>query len=80
MTSLLDAIPREHLIAMLKDAAWFTGGRKEFGCDGYSLDVSEETCLRDVLYRDEKVYPTAEEAIHAHWIRHYNPQPRDENE
>jgi len=48
------AIPREHLLAMLKDAAWYSGGRREYGDhQGYSYDVNEETSLRDVLYRDE---------------------------
>lgn len=68
------AIPREHLLAMLKDAAWYSGGRAEYGDhQGYSYDVQEETSLRDVLYRDEPLYKTPEEAIEAHWRRHYSP-------
>lgn len=69
----LDAIPREDLIAMLKDAAWYSGGRSEYGeHQGWSYDVQEQTSLRDVLYRDEPLYKTPEEAILAHWKRHYD--------
>lgn len=66
-------IPREHLLAMLKDAAWYSGDRIEYGDrQGYSYDVNELTSLRDVLYRDEPLYKTPEEAIYAHWRRHYS--------
>ena len=72
-TDLLDEIPREHLIAMLKDAAWHSAGRQEYGeIQGYSYDVNEETSVRDVLYRDEPLYKTPEEAILAHWRRYYS--------
>lgn len=65
-------IPREHLIEMLKEAAWYSDGRTEIqGLKGYSFDVNEETCIRDVVYRDEELYTTAEEALLAHWQRHY---------
>ena len=65
-------IPREHLVEMLKCAVWYSGGRECYGeHQGYSFDVDEETSLRDVLYRDEPLYKTPEEAIVAHWQRHY---------
>lgn len=70
----LSEIPREHLIAMLKGAAWYSGGRECYGeHQGYSFDVQEETSLRDVIYRDEPLYKTPEEAIVAHWQRHHSP-------
>jgi hypothetical protein len=72
--SSLDDIPREDLIAMLKEAAWCSGGRPEYkDRQGYSYQVNEETSLRDVIYRDEPLYPTPEEALVAHWKRHYRP-------
>jgi hypothetical protein len=65
-------IPRADLIAMLKDAAWCTGGRPEYGDkQGCSYDVREESSFRDVVLRNEPLYPTPEEAIMAHWRRHY---------
>lgn len=64
----LDDIPREDLIQMLEEAAW-RGGTKEH--QGYSYDVKEETALRDVVYRGEPLFKTPEEAIIAHWERHY---------
>ncbi len=71
--STLDGIPRQHLIAMLKAAAWYSGGRESYGDrQGYSYDVQEETSLRDVIYRDESLYKTPEEAIVGHWLRHYS--------
>jgi hypothetical protein len=78
--SVLDEIPRGHLIQMLKSAAWYSGGLECYGDrQGYSYSVREETALRDVLYRDEPLYKTAEEAIVAHWQRHYanNPPPHE---
>lgn len=73
-TDFLGEIPREHLISMLRDAAWYSGGRDCYGeHQGYSFDVNEETSLRDVIYRDEPLYKTPEEAIVAHWQRHYSP-------
>lgn len=68
----IDDIPREHLIAILKERVWFSANRPEFeGNEGYSLAVQEETALRDVMYRDEVLYPTPEEAIVAQWEKHY---------
>ena len=68
----LDEIPREHLIEMLLEAAWYSGEREQFGSNqGFSYDVCEETCYRDVLYRDEKLYSTREQALIAHWKRQY---------
>lgn len=68
----LDDIPRSHLIDMLADAVWNSAGRECFeDRQGYSLDVAEETALRDVLYRDEPLYKTPKEAILAHWRRFY---------
>jgi len=73
--SALTSIPRSDLIAMLEDAAWSSGGRGCYGeHQGYSYDVNEETSLRDILYRDEPLYKTPEEAILAHWKRHYKDQ------
>lgn len=68
----LNDIPREDLISMLKNAAWYSGGRECYeDHQGYSYDVNEETSLRDVIYRDEPLFKTPEEAIIAHWERHY---------
>jgi hypothetical protein len=68
----LDDIPRRHLVAMLTDAVWNSAGRECFKeRQGYSLDVVEETSLRDVLYRDAPLYQTPQEAILAHWQRYY---------
>ena len=67
----LAVIPREDLIAMLKEQAWSSAGRPEFSQQGHSLDVREETALRDVNYRDEPLFATPEIAILAHWKRHY---------
>lgn len=76
MNADLDQISREDLISMLKEAAWYTGGRQDYdGKQGYSYDVSEETSLRDVCYRNEPLFETPEEAIAAHWRRHYCPDP-----
>lgn len=72
MIKSVDDIPRKDLISMLRDSAWFTGGDSRFPKQGYSYDVCEETSFRDVLYRDEPVYPTPEEAMVAHWNRHYS--------
>lgn len=70
-----DDIPREHLLAMLLEAAWYSGGRDCYkGAQGYSYDVCEETSIRDVVYRDEPLFETPQEALIAHWQRHY-PQP-----
>lgn len=72
MNDPLDQIPRDDLIAMFKEAVWYSGGREQFGTNqGYSLDVPEETCYRDVLYRHEPLFKTPEEAIIAHWKRHF---------
>jgi hypothetical protein len=72
-----EAIPHADLLDMLKGAAWYSGGRECYGeHQGYSFDVDEETSLRDVLYRDETLYKTPEEAIVAHWHRHYSPNDR----
>jgi len=71
----LEDIPRSHLIAMLKDGAWCSAERECYGDrQGYSYDVNEQTSLRDVIYRDEPLYKTPEEAILAHWKRHYKDQ------
>lgn len=69
----LDEIPKEDLIDMLKERAWYCSPTRPNmdGHHGYSLDVQEETCYRDVLYRDEPLFKTVEEAILEHWKRHY---------
>lgn len=68
----IDDIPRADLIAMLKDAAWCSGGRHEYGdAQGFSYDVDEQTSIRDVVYRDEVLYATPEEAMLAHWKRRF---------
>lgn len=68
----INDIPQEDLIDMLRGAVWHSGNREEFGTNqGCSLDVQEETCHRDVLYRNERLFQTPEEAILAHWRRHY---------
>jgi hypothetical protein len=67
----LSQIPRDDLIAMLKEAAWYTGCNDKFPKQGYSFDVDEETAYRDVLYRHEPIYDTPEEAIVGHWRRHF---------
>lgn len=72
----IDDIPREHLIAMLRDAMWYSGGRECYGeHQGYSLAVTEGTSIRDVVYRDEPLHKTPEEAIVAYWTRHYEDNP-----
>ena len=72
MNPEIDQIPREDLVDMLKQAAWYSCGRECYNDHhGYSYDVNEETSLRDVLYRDEPLYKTPEEALVAHWKRHY---------
>lgn len=72
----IDDIPRSHLIAILTSAVWSSSGRECYGDhQGYSYDVNEETSLRDVLYRDEPLYKTQEEALLAHWKRHYKDKP-----
>lgn len=72
--SVLMRIPREDLIAMLKESVWSTAGAKDAygGKSGFSLDVQENTAVRDIMYRDEPLYRTQSEAIVAHWDRHYN--------
>ena len=70
-TEDLDIIPKKDLIEMLKDAAWYSGGREGFAPQGYSLSVNEETCFRDVLLHEEPLYETAAEAIMAYWKKHY---------
>lgn len=67
----IDDIPREHLIKMLKEAAWSSADRSEFERQGFSLDVREETALRDVNYRHEPLCETREAAIIAQWQKHY---------
>lgn len=70
-----DDIPKDGLIAMLKEACWQNHDRNKYeGRTGYSLEVREETAYRDILYRGAKLYPTAEEAIVAEWLR-TNPKP-----
>lgn len=69
----IDQIPRNDLIQMLKDSVWYSSDREQFGkVQGYSLDVCEGTCYRDVLYRNEPLFDTPEQAIIEHWKRHYN--------
>jgi hypothetical protein len=67
----LDDIPREHLIEMLKDATWYSGGRDFGGKSGYSYEVDEETCYRDVNYRGAELHPTVERAILSFWKKFY---------
>lgn len=70
VNSELDQIPREDLIAMLKERVWYSGNREEFkDKQGYSLYVNEETAIRDVVYRDWPLYATPEEAILEEWKR-----------
>ena len=70
-TGDLDIIPKKDLIEMLKDAAWYSGGREGFAPQGYSLPVNELTCYSDVLLDKEPLYETAAEAIMAYWKKHY---------
>lgn len=62
---------------MLKAAAWYSAGQACYGeRQGYSYDVHPDTSIRDVVYRDEPLYKTPEEALEAHWRRHYRkPSP-----
>jgi len=71
MPNEIDKIPREDLIQMLKESCWFSGNREGLPINAYSLDVNEEACYRDVVYRNAPVFPTAEEAIVGHWKKHY---------
>jgi len=65
-------IPRGDLESIIVSMAWYDGDRKEFdGKHGFSFDVCEETAIRDVVYRNEPLYGTPEEALIAHWERHY---------
>lgn len=67
----LDQIPREDLLSMLKERVWYSGGRKEFDRQGYSLDVNEETAIRDVNYRGASLFDTPEKAIYQSWLTYY---------
>lgn len=69
LASKLSDIPRDDLIKMLLESAWNTGGRDFGGKSGYSFEVDEETCYRDVEYRDAPLYPTPEEALIGWWER-----------
>ena len=68
----LNDIPREDLILMLREAAFYTDGKDLNGANGYSLDTDHDTVIKDVLYRGQKLYPTPDEAILAHWNHFYN--------
>jgi hypothetical protein len=76
MASSVHDIPREHLLAMLKDAVWSSGDRKEFERQGFSLSVTEDTALRDVNYRGVPLFDTQEEAILAHWEKYFSLVPK----
>lgn len=65
-------IPRQDLLAMLLETVWYSGNRREFDRQGYSLDVQEETAIRDVNYRNAPLFPTAEEAVIDHWRRYFH--------
>lgn len=67
----LHDIPKDHLILMLKSSVWYSADRPEFDRQGYSMEIDEETALRDINYRDVPLYPTAEEAIFAFWNKHF---------
>jgi len=72
--SIMD-IPKVDLIEMLRWRVWYSGGRPEFGAGGYSCEVAEETAHTDVLYRGAILYPTPDDAIAAHWQKHFQPAP-----
>jgi hypothetical protein len=50
---------------LLKENCFWTANRPEFNRQGYSLMTRDETAIRDINYRDEKLYPTSDEAIDA---------------
>ena len=66
------AIPPKDLIDMLKDSVWYSGGRDFGGKSGYSLEVDESTCYRDVLYDNVALHETPEDAIYEYWKAHYS--------
>ena len=55
----------EAMRAALRDRCFYTGGRKEFERQGYSLLIDEETAIRDINYRNARLYATADEAVDA---------------
>jgi hypothetical protein len=50
---------------LLMERMFWTAGRKEFDRQGWSHRVEEETAIRDVNYRDFKLYKTSHEAVRA---------------
>lgn len=53
----------EKMRGALIDKAFWTAGRDVFDRQGWSLEVDEETAIRDVNYRSAKLFPTADAAI-----------------
>lgn len=62
----LDQVPRDALIEMLTESVWYSGGRDFNGKEGYSLEVDERTCFRDVS-QGAVLHPTRESAILDYW-------------
>ena len=56
------------LETLLIERIFWTAGREEFDRQGWSCLIDEETAIRDINYRDAKLYNDAGQAIRAAMI------------
>lgn len=68
----IDDIPTSDLLSILKERAWGTAGRPEFKRQGYSYELTDDTAIRDINYRNAPLYPTREKALFAYWEKFHN--------